>query len=535
MKTTIWIPFLVLSVAARPGEAVDVPGPSTCAACDPTPVDYAPSVGSLVSLPGTNMVSDRVSLDSSDAEIDLGTTCKKNNAHPTGAIDTTGVSDVTRVSWVTRAPAVDATAPNSATVPKTQVYVRALDGSLPATMVSEPLGGGVPAGYSEMPRFDEDGKWLIFTSISHLLTTEDMAEAPKHQDVFVYEIGTGTVSRISETPISKVGGDGPSGGVPGISPDGRYVVFQSEATNLQSFTTPCTVTPGLYLKFFPNGKSRRKNLVHVYLRDRGADLTDDSDDCIEWITHGFDGGGSCALPNGASDTPTVSAGGCRVAFSSGATNLLSSSFLPFMTPKQVYLRDRDAGTITLVSADTLAGPADADCNRPMISPDGEWVVFESRATDLVAGDTNGLEDVFVYDVAGGSLARVSLDAGGSQLTGIKSVCSAISGNGRFVVYTRSDPSATNIYELWVVDRDPDDDGDYTNAYSTKKISTASDGVSDSDGWSGGNPFTLTTTGEYVFYMSVAENLGAVDTNSTCVPCPPFDCDEGRDIYLQELY
>jgi len=540
MKTSNWTLYpavlgIALLVVPRPGTAVQAPGPSSCAACDPTPVVYAPTVGSMVALPGTNFTADRVSLDSSAGEIDLGTTCQKNNAHPTGAIDTTGAMDVTRVAWVTRAPAVDLGAPNSASNPKSQVYVRATDGSLPATMVSEPSGGGTPVGHSEMPRFDENGQWLVFTSTSNALTAEDMAEAPKHQDVFVYDVASGTVARISETPIAKVGGNGPSGGVPGISPDGRYVAFQSEATNLQSFATPCAVVPGQYIKFFSNGKTRRKNVIHVYLRDRGADLTDDSDDCIEWITYGFDALGACALPNGASDTPTVSAGGCRVAFASGATNLLSSSFLPFMTPRQVYLRDRDAGTIALVSHDALGGPANAKCSRPMVSPDGNWVVFESRASDLVAGDTNGLEDVFVYDVGTTSVTRLSLDPGGTELFGVKSVCAAVSGNGRFVTYTRTDFSAANVYEQWIVDRDPDDDGDYTNGYATKKLSTASDGFSDSSGWSGGYPYTLTPTGEHVFFMSVADDLGPPDTNSVCLSCPPYDCDEGRDIYVQEIY
>ena len=484
-----------------------------------------------VSLPATNHPSVRVSLTSATTEILLGAGCQKNNAHPSG-------SDNGRVvSWVTRSSDVDLSSINSGG--KTQVYVRRTDGKLDTVLVSESVTTTGVEGYAEMPRVSGNGHWVAFVSTSERLTVEDDAEIKDWHDVFVYHVPTGTIERLSEGTHLGVepandGGNAPSLGIPSISFDGRFVAFESEASDLQSFPIPCDVVTTLYQKK-TGGACRAKRMKHIYLRDRGGLILDDADDVIEWLTPGISGA-SCVMPDGPSSAPSVSADGCLVSFESDAKNLLATPLSP-TSKKQIFLRDRTTDTTLVVSHDGGGGVADKDCRRARISADGAWVVFESAATNLVAGDTNGLTDVFAYEVATGAITRVSLGAANAQLT-TSSVTAEVSGNGRFIAYTRAG-EVSNVYELYLVDRDVDKDGVFSGTVAdteTRKLSKNSLG-GDADGWSGGWPFTLTTNGQFVFFMTIAQDLAIADANcltSSCINAT-YDGDDGRDIYRQRVF
>ncbi len=101
--------------------------------------------------------------------------------------------------------------------------------------------------------------------------------------------------------------------------------------------------------------------------------------------------------------------------------------------EQIMLRDRSAGTTLCISTDSGGAPADLDCFQPKISPDGRFVVYTSRASNLVAGDTNGVGDIFLYDRSNGSTQRVSVDANGLQLDG-PSEDPSLTPDGRFVAF-----------------------------------------------------------------------------------------------------
>lgn len=520
-------PLVMLALGTMAGWfALGVSAGGSCGTCGPT-IDFPPVAGGGVVIGAGNLGTTRESLDSADAEIVLGTTCQKNNAHPT--TDDAGLT----VAWVTRAPA-DLAFPSPG--PKTQVYVRRNDGSLATVMVSQSqVGPATPQGYSEMPRLSGDGDWLAFVSSSRRLTVEDTLEIPSYLDVFLYHVPTGAVERLSEDPLTKAGGNGDSGGIPSISNDGNFVAFESVADDLP-VSGPCSVLPGQYLVTLKNGKTRRARTSQVYLRDRRGTFADPTDDCLDWISHGSDFAGGCAQPNGPSSFPSVSANGCLVAFESQATNLLPAGPLPGGTPGQVYVHDRTTGVTTLVSHDATGGPADAAARRPRVSADGRWISFDSVATNLVAGDTNGKNDIFVYEVATGTVTRVNLDPGSVQL-GIPSMGAELSGSGRFVAYTRA-PGLPSGYEFWLVDRDPNDDGAFTEPAFTKRISVDTLG-GDPDGWCGGWPFTLTTDGRHASFMSIASDLITVPVDGNCVGAscakPVYDCDDGRDVFVQPLY
>lgn len=191
-----------------------------------------------------------------------------------------------------------------------------------------------------------------------------------------------------------------------ISGNGRFVAFESFASNL-----------------VPDFNNR----PDLFVRDRVLNLT-------ERINVSSSGSESTGQPG---PIPAVfascSADGSRVAFSSFDSNLAPGST---GLRVDVFLRDRAAGTTTLVSR-TPAGPAGTgESQQPCISTDGNFVAFVSSAPDLVPGDTNDLDDIFVRDLASGTTTRVNIGPGGAQANQ-DATLPCISGDGRFVAFMSS--------------------------------------------------------------------------------------------------
>ncbi|MEU6712107.1 S8 family serine peptidase [Nonomuraea sp. NPDC046802] len=145
------------------------------------------------------------------------------------------------------------------------------------------------------------------------------------------------------------------------------------------------------------------------------------------------GGG---LGNSFSLSPTVSGDGRFVGFNSGATNLV-----PGDTNGQTdaFVHDRQTGATERISVAHDGSQADGLSGSPRFSTDGRFAVFNSDATNLVPGDTNGRSDVFVRDRQTGTTTRISLARDGSQVDG-NSREATISADGRYVAF-QSDASA----------------------------------------------------------------------------------------------
>jgi Tol biopolymer transport system component len=133
--------------------------------------------------------------------------------------------------------------------------------------------------------------------------------------------------------------------------------------------------------------------------------------------------------NGQSEWPAISAGGRFVAFQSGATNLVADT----NHRVDVFVRDRVAQVTRRVSVGPGGQQANLGSFAPAISADGRFVAFESYATNLVAGAANSRLDVFVRDRVAQVTRRVSVGPGGQQATG-GSFAPAISTHGRFVAF-----------------------------------------------------------------------------------------------------
>src|SRR3989440_5054627 len=140
---------------------------------------------------------------------------------------------------------------------------------------------------------------------------------------------------------------------------------------------------------------------------------------------------------GDSEGPSISADGRFVAFYSSAANLVGGDT---NGARDVFVLDRKTGKTTRVSVDSHGAQGNGDSEGPSISTDGRFVAFYSLASNLVAGDTNGVRDVFVRDRKTGKTTRVSVNSHGAQ-TKRQSIVRSISADGRFVAFYSA---ATNL-------------------------------------------------------------------------------------------
>jgi Tol biopolymer transport system component len=193
----------------------------------------------------------------------------------------------------------------------------------------------------------------------------------------------------------------------------------------------------------------------------------------------------------------ISADGRFVAFTASSTNLVPGDT---NDENDVFIHDRRTRRTSLVSVAVDGGPANGVSDLPSISADGRYVAFESRASNLVAGDSNGDMDVFVRDLRTGTTSRASVLTGGYQASdgGIRP---AISGNGRYVVFESTDmmiggEHRPGILQIAVHDR-------MTN--TTTGASRSRDG-----GWGDDASMlaSISSDGTHVAFFSSATNLVA---------------------------
>ncbi len=253
------------------------------------------------------------------------------------------------------------------------------------TTVTLGLDGEPSNSWVGAPAMVPDGRYLVFYAWASNLVAGDTNAV---QDLFFYDRTTATISRLSVTAAGGQANDrtGDSRGdyAPAISADGRYVAFHSAASNL-----------------VPDDSNGR---VDVFLYDRQTQNP-------TLISQGAAGVPS----NGDSSHPALSVDGRYLLFVSRATNL--DPTVPALAgpgPAQIYLHDRVEQRTRLISRGPDGRPGDGASSTPSISGDGRYLAFASSATNLVAGDTNGVDDIFVHDRSTGETRRVSVSSTGIQ-------------------------------------------------------------------------------------------------------------------------
>jgi Tol biopolymer transport system component len=274
-----------------------------------------------------------------------------------------------------------------------QVYVRDLKLDK-TTEVSVPSHGGTPNHQSFSPVISATGRYIAFDSQASNLVAHDRNET---EDVFVRD------QKLGITQLVSVSGKRHQANRPSftgaISLNGRYVAFNSAAGNLVRHDT--------------------NKETDVFVRDRKRHKTKR----VSVSSSGKQG-------DGESFGGAMSSDGRYVVFDSNARNLVNDD-----TNKKadVFVRDRKLHTTRRLSVSSRGRQGDKASFGPTISADGRYIAFASDATNLVSGDTNKDTDVFVRDRKRHATERVSVSSAGKQGNG-DSDLSSISADGSWVAF-----------------------------------------------------------------------------------------------------
>jgi archaellum component FlaF (FlaF/FlaG flagellin family) len=269
-------------------------------------------------------------------------------------------------------------------------------------------------------------------------------------------------------------GNGSSASTPAVSGDGRYVAFQSQASNL---------VPG-----------DTNNVRDVFVHDRETRRTSR----VSIASNGAQGNGYSY--GGRS---SISADGRYVTFTSAASNLVAGDT---NQSEDVFLHDRSTGATARVSVSGGGAQSNGDSYWAVISSNGRYIAFASTASNLVPGDTNGQEDVFVYDRVTGSTTRVSVASDGTQADGELYGQPEVSGDGRYVAFTsfaaNLAPKDTTRWrsDVFVHDR---------STGTTSRVSIATDGSQANDDSA---ISSISEDGRYLTFQSFATNLAVGNFN-----------------------
>jgi Tol biopolymer transport system component len=331
-----------------------------------------------------------------------------------------------------------------------------------------------PDGTSSQPSVSGDARRIAFTSqATNLVAADANGEV---SDVFVYDQATSTVELVSAGPSGEAA-DGRSE-QPALSGDGSRVAFTSHAKNL-----------------VPADRNDAAD-VFVFVPGTGlvrASVSSDGDEA-----------------DGPSSEPDISADGRYVVFTSNADNLVEGDS---NGQADVFVRDLLTGVTVLVSvshrARASARSADGESSAPAISPDGGYVSFSSDAPDVVEGDGNHRQDVFLRDVTAARTQMISLGRGGRTgqnraLAGGFAAVSDVSRDGTFVAF---ESDATNL-----AGRDRNRRTDVfvrdTAHRSTRRVSVS---TTNEEGSGASVLPRITPDGRYVAFSSRADDLVAKNT------------------------
>ncbi|MCY2986212.1 MAG: S8 family serine peptidase [Planctomycetota bacterium] len=375
------------------------------------------------------------------------------------------------------------------------------------------------------PRVSADGRFVSFWSDASNLVPND---TNGHRDVFVYDRTAMLIERVSVNSQSVQGNH--SSVDPSISADGRYIAFSSQASNLVAGDTTGNVDVFVFDRV---SKSIERVSVNAFGAPGNRDSLSPSISADgRYVT--FVSSASNLVPgdtnnvedifvydravksielvsvsdtrtqgNSYSSNASISADGRFVAFISAATNLVAGDTNGVV---DVFVYDRATNSIKRASVSGSGQQSNSDCYNPVISADGGYVAFWSNANTLVQGDTNGKHDIFVHELSTGLIQCVSVSDTGVQGDGT-SRDPSISADGRYVVFVSSARNlvtgkSTTAEDIFVFDR---------NEQKIKRASLNDEGMEASRGSASYTP-SISGDGHRVAFGSAASNLVLGDTN-----------------------
>lgn len=265
-------------------------------------------------------------------------------------------------------------------------------------------------GVSYQPAVNADGSVVAFATLDDGLVRPPAKDANGAVDIFVRDRRTGITDRVSITASgAEAVGDS---GAPTLSSDGRFVGFHSNAD-------------------LAGDPPRSQD---VFRHDRDQNLTLLIDENRSRPNLSADGSSLVSL-NPSGDVFVAEDGRSRLAGRDATQATISGDgrYVAFDRVGGIFVYDRSNSTTERVDVADDGSLANAPSAAPAISHDGRVVAFQSRADNLVAGDTNGSTDVFLRDRSSGTTYRASTASGGAQGNGF-SITPQLSADGRFVVF-----------------------------------------------------------------------------------------------------
>ena len=368
-----------------------------------------------------------------------------------------------------------------------QVYLR--DNLLRTTvLVSQvPQTTNAGDGASTQPTISGDGRYVVFASTATNLSLED---GDAIQDIFVRDMtidislapSAGAIKLVSRVSgangVLPLGPNKANGSCnnPRISKDGRYAVFDSAATNLVAadsnsdkdvyrrdiagfdpgFPTILISTRSDGLK----GTGGQSNFASICRDGHLITFVSTCQDMVPLTADGGPKGGTKSDifvhnansgrtirvslgistgpldPNGDSSNPMISGDGNFVVWQSNASHL---NIADDSSSSDIFLRDITslalfpAGVIEIISVHSSGAQAGAGCDHPMVNEDGRFIVWDSPSTNLVNGDSNNRTDIFLRDRQTLQTSRVSVATFGGELNA-DSRFPSLSIDGRYVVF-----------------------------------------------------------------------------------------------------
>ena len=321
----------------------------------------------------------------------------------------------------------------------------------------------------------EEGRYVTFVTTSVGLD----GSTGKYRQIFWRDRNKGITKLISISPNGEEG-NGESY-YPAISGDGKSVAFESYSSNL--VTDDKNGARDIYVWHSATNKIER-----VSVGDDGKDA------------------------NAESYEASVSGDGNFIAFTSMASNISATE--KGTSNNNVFLRDMKLGSTIMISIDPIAKKGGGG-SKPSISYDGTRIAFYSHTATLVADDNNGLWDIFLWEKNISTLKRISLTTDGKERnqgneSANRIIAPAISGDGRYIAFTTTATNMVpgdinNFQDVFVYD---------INKNSTIIASNGSDGKpgnADSP-IEQGEKIAISFDGKWLAFSTKASNLGVPASN-----------------------
>ena len=324
--------------------------------------------------------------------------------------------------------------------------------------LKDTLTGDITQIEETLPVLSPDGLYLVFTSAEALLDGDTNGVS----DVLVRDLATGVVTRVNTDSDGAQRNGATTLFDLAISPGARYVAFVTEANDLVDGDT--NNQPDVFLKNTLTGE-----LLRVSTSSSGQQfdnysnepvISDDGRYVLFNVTEfeapfqrgtayvkntqtgettfvSTDSFGMEALGLNGSSGIAISGDGRYVLFRTDSDDLFAEDADNGNWDPDIFIKDTVTGTTTLVSANSDGAAANDSTIRASMSSDGRYVAFQSGATNLVANDTNGKDDIFVKDILTGEIVRVSVLSDGSQSAG-GADHPIVSADGNHVVFQGGD-------------------------------------------------------------------------------------------------